>query len=68
VQGWQLKYELPGSPEVLVDIINDDDVQNMWDERQSYALLTGAKPSSSKLRVYIQTPASGKGGLQRLST
>jgi hypothetical protein len=61
VQGWQLKYELPGSPEVLVDIIDDDDVQNMWDEWQSYAMLTGVRPRSrsNKLRVYIQTPASG---------
>ena len=45
---------------MLVDIINDDDVQNMWDEWQTYALLNGSKPSSHKLHLFIQTPASGK--------
>lgn len=50
-----LKYELPGKDAVLVDLVDDDDVANMWDELDDYRSL-GDK--TYKLHLYVQGTAA----------
>lgn len=47
-----LKYELPGSPDQLVDLLCDDDVTNMWEALDEHCR-TDQKPTF-KLKVVAQ--------------
>jgi len=46
-----LKYQLPGSPEVYVDVVDDEDVALMIDEWRE-AVAGGA--SNLRLHIFVQ--------------
>ena len=46
-----LKYQLPGSPDVLVDVVDDEDVALMMDEWRE-AVAAGAQ--GLRLHVFVQ--------------
>ncbi|GIL42274.1 hypothetical protein Vafri_297, partial [Volvox africanus] len=47
-----LKYELPGLPDQLVDLLTDDDVGNMWEALEEYCI-ADQKPTF-KLKILVQ--------------
>ncbi len=58
-----LKYELPGAPELLVDLLCDDDVANMWEALEEYCR-ADAKPTF-KLKLLLATAAAAGSGSGR---
>ena len=54
------KYELPGSPELLVDLLNDDDVENMWDALEEHCAAADGRPYY-KLKLLVQVGRGGGG-------
>lgn len=52
-QTCRLMYQLPGNEStILVDLIDDEDVENMWEEWESYCEAEGKK--TYKMHIYVQ--------------
>lgn len=46
-----LKYDLPSCPGVLVDVKNNEDVANMWEELEEVA--TGCSSTPHRLHIFL---------------
>lgn len=57
-----LKYELPGSAGTFIDLLNDSDIQNMWEAWQEH-VMTGKL--TYKLKLFVeQVSMAGRHGLE----
>lgn len=52
MDGWQLRYQLPSDPRLLVDLVDDVDVANMLEEWADYCRHPGH--AGYKLRLLLQ--------------
>lgn len=79
VQVANLKYQLPGSNNLYVDLVDDEDVKLMFDEWADYLAEEGKASRNAKLHIYIDwqssskssreagMPSGGPGGLHTIS-
>lgn len=54
------KYQLPGSTNMYVDLVDDEDVKLMFDEWADYLEAEGKKARTAKLHIYIDYQSSSK--------
>ena len=52
------KYQLPGSNNMYVDLVDDEDVKLMFDEWAEYLEAEGKGARSAKLHIYIDYQSS----------
>lgn len=54
------KYQLPGSTNMYVDLVDDEDVKLMFDEWADYLEAEGKNARTAKLHIYIDYQSSSK--------
>ena len=54
------KFQLPGSTNMYVDLVDDEDVKLMFDEWADYLAAEGKGARSAKLHIYIDYQLSSK--------
>lgn len=55
MQAMNLKYQLPSDPTVYVDLLDDEDVQLMFDEVTFLIMLCNSPNATVALKIFLGT-------------